>query len=363
MRFAEVRRTKEDLLLLAVSVTAAAAAIVSVREATPPHPGLWVATAVALALALACVFAVWFGGAARRRLSHSLHGEWDAARTLLSALPDGLMVVRDGRIRSVNRGLCDLLGFDRQELLGEEAPFPFWPPEHRHEIESWHAELEARGELVAELTFCHRRGDRIRVLVAGRAVDDGSGASRHLVTVRDVSASHRRERRLTELSARDEETGLLDRREFEARLAHAVRLAKKTDTNLTVVLAQVSLHGRAGEGVLARPEALLAVDRLGRILRAGDDVARTDASELGWILPETDAAGGIEAVTRWRSAIADVDGVSLTAGVADLAGAGDALSLYALADRALADARRSGDGATVPYEPPAQPAPGPSKRV
>ena len=214
MRSPAVRRTKEDLLLLAVSLTAAAAAIVSVREAAPPHPGLWVATAVALALALACVFAVWFGGAARRRLSHSLHAEWDVARTLLSAIPDGLMVVRDGRIRSVNRGLCDLTGFERQELLGEEAPFPFWPPEHRHEIELWHAELEARGELVAELTFCHRHGDRIRVLVAGRVVDDGSGASRHLVTVRDVSASHRRERRLTELSARDAETGLLDRREF-----------------------------------------------------------------------------------------------------------------------------------------------------
>jgi diguanylate cyclase len=363
MRIQATRRTWEEALLLAVSAAAAAGAIVAVREAAPPSPGLWLATAAALALALTCVFAVWFGGAARRRLSQSLHGEWDAARTLLSAIPDGLVLVRDGRIRSVNRGLCDLLGFDRQELLGEAAPFPFWPPEHRHEIEAWHAELESRGELVAELTFCHRRGDRLRVLVAGRVVDDGSGGRRHFVTVRDVSASHRRERRLTELSARDAETGLLDRREFEERLANAVRLATKTGTNVTVVLAQMSLHGRSGEGVLARPEAHLAVDRLGRILRAGDDLARTGAGELGWILPETDAAGGIEAIARWRTEIADVEGVTLTAGVADLAGAGDAFSLYALADRALAAARREGESATVPYEPPAQPAPGPSKRV
>ena len=357
------RRSKEDVLLLAVAVTAAAAAIASVREAAPPSPGLWVATAASLALALTCAFAVWFGAAARRPLSQSLYAEWDTARALLSAIPDGLVLVRDGRIRSVNRGLCDLLGFDRQELLGEEAPFPFWPPEHRHEIESWHAELEEHGELAAELTFCHRRGDRIRVLVAGRVVADGSGASRHLLTVRDVSASHRRERRLTELSARDAETGLLDRREFEDRLAHAVRLAMKTSANVTVVLAQLSLHGRAAEGVLARPEAILAVDRLERILRAGDDLARTGACELGWILTETDVAGGIEAVERWRSAIADVGGVTLTVGVADLASAGEAFSLYALADRALVSACRSGEGATVPYEPPVQPAPGPSKRV
>ena len=341
------RWSKEEVLLLAISVTAAAAAILSVREAAPPRPGLWVASAAALALALTGVFAVWFGGAARRRLTQSLHGDWDAARTLLSAIPDGLVLVRDGRIVSVNRSLCDLLGFDRRELLEQAHPFPFWPPEHRHEIEAWHSELEVRGEHGSELTFCHRRGDRIRVLVAGRVVDDDSASPRQLVTVRDASASHRRERRLTELSARDPETGLLDRREFEERLGHAVRRARKSGTNVTVVLAQIATGGRAVDGVLEQPEEL----------------ARTGDCEIGWILPETDGAGGIEAVSRWRSEIADVGDVTLTAGVCDLAGAGDALSLYALADRALADASRKGQGETVAYQPPAESRPLPSRMV
>ncbi len=354
--------SKEEVLLLAISVTAAAAAIVSVQEAAPPRPGLWVATAAALALALTGVFAVWFGGAARRRLTQSLDGDWDAARTLLSAIPDGLVLVRDGRIVSVNRSLCDLLGFDRQELLGQAHPFPFWPPEHRHEIETWHSELEARGEVGSELTFCHRGGDRIRVLAAGRVVDD-SASPRQLVTVRDASASHRRERRLTELSARDPETGLLDRREFEERLGHAVRRARKSGTNVTVVLAQIATGGRAVDDVLEQPEALVAVDRLERGVRAGDELARTGRCEIGCILPETDAAGGIEAVSRWRSEIADVGDVSLTAGVCDIAGAGDAISLYALADRALADARRKGLGETAAYEPPAESRPLPSRMV
>ncbi len=358
-----LRWSREEVLLLAISVTAAAAAILSVREAAPPRPGLWVASAAALALALTGVFAVWFGGAARRRLTQSLHGDWDAARTLLSAIPDGLVLVRDGRIVSVNRSLCDLLGFDRQELLEQAHPFPFWPPEHRHEIEAWHSELEVRGEHGSELTFCHRKGDRIRVLVAGRVVDDDSASPRQLVTVRDASASHRRERRLTELSARDPETGLLDRREFEERLGHAVRRARKSGTNVTVVLAQIATRGGAVDGVLEQPEALVAVDRLERGVRAGDELARTGNCEIGWILPETDGAGGIEAVSRWRSEIADVGDVTLTAGVCDLAGAGDALSLYALADRALADASRKGQGETVAYQPPAESRPLPSRMV
>ena len=108
-------------------------------------------------------------------MDDSLDGEWDTARALLSALPDGLLVVAGGRIRSVNRGLCDQLGFDRDSLLGVEAPFPFWPPEHRHEIDAWQAELEARGEHVGELTFRHWNGGHLRVLVAGRVVSVDEG--------------------------------------------------------------------------------------------------------------------------------------------------------------------------------------------
>ena len=97
--------------------------------------------------------------------------------------------------------------------------------------------------------------------------------------------------RLTELAARDPETGLLDRREFEERLGEAVRRAIAGSTNVTVVLAELSIGGRADGAVFGRPEAQLAVERFRRGLRAGDALARTDDGELGWILPETDAGG------------------------------------------------------------------------
>ena len=340
-------RTKEEIVLLAVSGGAAAAAILAVREATPTSPGLWVATAGALALALAGLFAFWFGGAARQRVAESVQDESDVARNLLSALPDGLLIVREGEICSVNRSLCDQLGFHREDLVGSTAPFPFWPPEHRHEIETFHADLWARREHVAELTFAHKRGDRLRVMVSGRlVVDERGGPTRHLVTVRDVSASHRREQRLTELAARDAETGLLDRREFEERLGEAVRRALSGSTNVTIVLAELSIGGRADGAVFGRPEALLAVERFRRGLRAGDALARTGDGELGWILPETDTGGGLDAVDRWRAEMTDLHGVVLTAGVCDLASAGDTFALYALADRALASARRRGPGTT-----------------
>jgi PAS domain S-box-containing protein len=342
-------RTREDALLLGVAAAGAAAAIVSVREAMPPSPGLWIATAAALALTLAALFAFWFGGQARRIVGETLFGEWDAAHKLLSAIPDGLFLEHDGTVRSVNRRLCELLGFEREELLGSTAPFPFWPPEHRHELEAWHRELEARGEHDSDLTLLHRDGSRVRVHLAGRTVSGDTGERRHLVTVRDISAGHRREQRLLELASGDPETGLLNRRGFEERLGHAARRALTTGGNLTVVLAALSVDGRSGEGVFRRPEALVAVERLRALMRADDELARTRDGELAWILPDTDAHGGVGAVARARTDLAFLDGVALTVAICDLTTAGDALALYALAGRALATARDQGIGATVQY--------------
>ena len=341
--------TREDALLAAVAVVAAAVAVVTVREAAPPRIGLWLAAAVALGLALAALFALWLGAAARRVVGEPLFGEWDAARAMLATIPDGLLLFDDGRVHSVNRQLCELLGFEREELLGSSAPLPYWPPEHRHEIEAWHATLEASGTADGELTFRRRDGERMRVLVAGRTIVDDASRPGRLVTVRDVSDSHRRARGLAELASRDPDTGLLNQAELEGRLAEAVRRAVATAGNVTVVLASLSLGGRGGEGALRRPEALLAVDRLSATLRAGDLLGHTADGELAWILPDTDMHGGVGAVARARTGLASLDGVALTVGICDLATAGDGLALYAFAGCALDAALRRGVGATVQY--------------
>jgi len=59
----------------------------------------------------------------------------------------------------------------------------------------------------------------------------------------------------------------------------------------------------------------------------------------------------LEAVERWRSELEAVGGLALTAGICDLERAGDALTLYALADRALAAARQVGPGSTERHPP------------
>jgi PAS domain S-box-containing protein len=305
------------------------------------------ATAAALVVGLGAVFALWVDAMRHASASGGV-AHPDPSRSILAAIPDGLLLAEAGSVRSVNDGLCDLVGFTVEELLGARAPLPFWPPEHAHEIEAWLRELDERGEHHGELTLRHRDGRRLRVLVSGRTLLGGD-PQRHLITVRDASSWHERERRLLEVATRDVDTGLLDAVEFERRLGDAVRRALATGANVAVVLVELDLTDRRGESVFDSPEAIRAVDRLRALLRAGDELARTGDREVGLILPDTDAHGGVGAVARARGGLADLDRVTLTAGICDLAAAGDALALYAYADRALAQARRQGGGGTAQY--------------
>jgi PAS domain S-box-containing protein len=353
MSAAAVTRTKEELLLLAASVAGLGIAGLSAREAVPIGIGPVLGTAAALGVAGASAFAYWLGRVARGTVVRSDEAELSAARELLSAIPDGLLVVQDGRVRSVNRRLCELLGFERAELLGEGQPFPFWPPELRHELEAWHESLGRHGELEGELTLRRRNGERLHVAVAGRRVPDDSGSLRHVLTVRDMSSSRRRERRLAELCGRDPETGLHDHLEFERLLGGAVRRASAYGETLTLVLLELSVDGHSGAGVFGRPGALVAVERLQELSRVDDALARTGDGELAWILPHTDMHGGVGAVARARTALASLSEIGLTAGICDLATAGDPLALCAFADRALIDARQQGVGGTAQYRPAA----------
>jgi PAS domain S-box-containing protein len=324
-------RTKEELVLLAVSVVAAAVAAGAALRASPASPLVWTATALALALALATAFAFWFTGAVRRVLRRDAA----AVRELLSALPEGLAVVEGDVLVSVNRRLCDLLGYDRDELVGASAPFPFWPPERRHELERWHAGLGDGATSPSTLVLLHADGRRLPVLVARGTVDGES--DRHVLTVRDVSVSHRRGRRLLELSTREPVTGLLNERGLEEHLGRAVGRALAGEHDVSVALLDLGID-------LDRPEGLLVVEEVRKLVRVGEDLGRTQDDELAWILPETSADDAIRAVERVRRALAGE--ATVTAGVCDLASAGCALSLYAFAGRALATARMELPGGT-----------------
>ncbi len=94
--------------------------------------------------------------------------------------------------------------------------------------------------------------------------------------------------------------------------------------------------------------------RLVAIARRGEAVTRIGGEEFAWILPRTDAEGTAAAAARALAAISGepfegVGRLTISAGVCDLAPAGDADAMVRLADRMLYRAKADGRNAVRSY--------------
>ena len=273
----------------------------------------------------------------------------DTAATILAAFPEAVLVIEDGTVTAANRRLCALLGADPQALIGMREPFAFWPPEHRHEHKRCHRLLDETGSVEAELVVRRTDGQRIPVLVSGSVVSThANGTTTQVVSLRDITERRRVEDRLAELASRDPLTELLNEWGFQERLSEEVARARAARRALSIVLVQ--FDGLATQGDLAA-----AIQRFRGDLRAGEQISRTNETELAWILPEVDAAGAITAVSRAVGHVSRLEGdrigsVRVSAGICELGADHDAAVLYAFANRALRAARAQGGG-TVVYSP------------
>jgi PAS domain S-box-containing protein len=320
----------------------AAAAAVAARFAVDDQVGV-----TAVAILVACVVGVVALLPVRRDRADS--ADDDAARTILAAFPEAVVAMENGVIIAANRKLCSLFGADRTDVLGMCAPYDFWPPEHRHEHEDWLQRLDEVGSAEAELTIRRRDGQRIPVLASGSSLPARPGRpTTQVVSFRDISERRRVEDRLAELASRDPLTELLNEWGFQERLGEEVARAQAARRALSIVLIQ--FDGLATQGDLAA-----VISRFRADLRAGEQISRTNETELAWILPEVEAAGAVAAVERAVSHLgrASREGLAvpvISAGVCELGNAPDAAVLYAFADRALKAARAQGGG-TVVYTP------------
>jgi diguanylate cyclase (GGDEF)-like protein/putative nucleotidyltransferase with HDIG domain len=189
--------------------------------------------------------------------------------------------------------------------------------------------LRARGDLEAELGAARRR-------IAALEAD------------------------LTDRDARDSLTGsLLTLRAFRSQLDLDVRRAQRYRRPLSVALVDVDRFRtvNSSSGYAAGDELLSAVgDAIARTTRAHDLACRTGGDEFAILLAETASDDARVAVERLLLdlegvEVAGLHGVSVSAGVADLAAAVTPEGLLAAARDALEDARGSGGGRVAECPP------------
>ena len=151
------------------------------------------------------------------------------------------------------------------------------------------------------------------------------------------------------LAAIDGLTGLANRREFDQALAREVNRTERTGEPLSLVVFDVDHFKLINDtrGHLGGDEVLRALaEVLAAAVREMDLVARYGGEEFAVILPrcdQHDAIRVIERITTMSRQRPDLDGVTLSSGVATIPfNAGTGLYLVAAADEALYESKRAG---------------------
>ncbi len=215
-------------------------------------PNVLTALVTGMSIALITVM-VLLAKDSRRRLK----AERDLAEALAfrKAMEDSLVTglrARDlqGHITYVNPAFCQMVGWDAEALLGQNAPMPYWPPEMVDEYQQRQA-IRLAGNAPPregfESVFMRQDGTRFPVLIIEAPLISVSGEQTGWMgAVIDISE----QRRIEELSRASQE-----RLQASARLATVGEMASLLSHELNQPLAAISSYANGSLNLLKDPQA------------------------------------------------------------------------------------------------------------
>lgn len=196
----------------------------------------------------------------------------DYLNTLLNSMSDAVLVAApDGRLRNANAAALELLGCQREELVGQRLE-SLIAEKHR---DAFHLEeiMENRGETVIR----REGGQTIPVQVSASAISSEDPAFQGTILIlRDITERKRAERRIRYLARFDALTKMPNRMQFQHLLQQALARTAKRGDSLVLLYVDVDNFKEIN-------------DTFGHT--AGDRVLETMSERLGRSLPRGAVAG------------------------------------------------------------------------
>jgi diguanylate cyclase (GGDEF)-like protein/PAS domain S-box-containing protein len=277
------------------------------------------------------------------------------------------LMAPDGRLVQVNRSLIDLLGIDRDDLVGCALTDLTHPDDLGIDAAEVLALLrgEVRGYEI-EKRLLHAAGHAVWALVSCSLLRDDEGHPSHFVVhVEDIAERKRFEGRLQYLADHDSLTGLANRRHFERELTQHLTRRTRYGGAGAVLLLDLDNFKDVNDtlGHSTGDELIRAVANVlrGR-LRESDLLTRLGGDEFAVLLPE---ASSTEADHVARSLIEAVDGARLVVAGGRSVGTTTSVGLRVLpqdggltaedvlaeADLAMYEAKEAGRNRVVHFHP------------
>jgi diguanylate cyclase (GGDEF)-like protein/PAS domain S-box-containing protein len=294
-------------------------------------------------------------------------------RTAFEAAPVGMAQVNlSGHFESVNRALCELVGYTSDELCGMRYESIVHPDAHTRIVDTLQTMIDFETPTwSSEGRLIHSDGRIVWVAQSTTVVRDSAGQPSHvLAQYQDITDRKHFDSQLKHLAEHDSLTGLQNRRSFEVELErHASSIVRNGPAGALLALdldnfKQINdtLGHAAGDDLIVS-----LADVLRQQLRSSDVIARLGGDEFAVILPNTTAiqahlvADGL--VTAIREQCTDVsDGfprnVTTSIGIAFLDRPGlVGADVMVNADLTMFHAKAAGGDRYAVYQPDVFPTP------
>ena len=223
----------------------------------------------------------------------------------------GMIIVNEARqIQHANQAFTDMLGYPADGVVGMALRDLSHPDDREtglfqyHELVAGHIE---RYQL--EKRYLHRDGHPIWVLCHISAVRDAGSIYQYAIgQIQDITEAHQLSKELSYQATHDALTGLVNRREFEARIEYALEGTWRNGKEHAICYLDLDQFKVINDtcGHVAGDELLRQVANVLRTkVRASDTIARLGGDEFGLLMENCPLTQSQRVAESFRAAVED----------------------------------------------------------